>query len=230
LKFGLYSIDEFGNHFTPLDQLHFVIDRMIMLVQWTSLPLVLGYIAAFVRIAGQRQLSFLDFVFPLLVLGFMLFPALGGDQYGPRYYFDGFPLLVLTVVAALAPILQDAAHPHRPLLASLVMTHGALCIAAAVGLGIAFRTIVDQRLDLYDQVKAEHLRNAVVVIHSSTGRDGPMTPTALTRNGIALDGKIIYALDIPHRLADLRRLFPDRRFYIYERKFDSAKGTLRPLR
>ena len=42
--------------------------------------------------------------------------------------------------------------------------------------------------------------------------------------------EVIYVLDIPDQLPELRQLFPQRRFYIYEREELSPKGTLRPLR
>jgi len=85
-------------------------------------------------------------------------------------------------------------------------------------------------MGLYDQVQAQHLPNAVVVVHSSTSSIYPMQPPDLVRNGINIDGEVIYVLDIPDRLPELQRLFPQRRFYIYERDELSPKGTLRPLR
>ena len=107
VRFGLFPIDEDGNHLTPLDELMFVVKRMGMLVNWSSLFLVLGYAASFAFLVSRRQLNFLDFIFPTYVLGFMLVPFYGGNQYGPRYYFEAFPLFILTIVSALIPLLRD---------------------------------------------------------------------------------------------------------------------------
>jgi hypothetical protein len=109
------------------------------------------------------------------------------------------------------------------------MGHVVICIGNAVTIALFMRTLVDERMDLYDQAQAEHLHDAVVIVRSATSRIAPMAPRDLTRNGIALDGEVIYALDIPDRLNNLRHIFPQRRFYIYEREPLADKGTLRPL-
>jgi hypothetical protein len=230
LKFGLYSVDENGRPRTPLDQLGLAARFMGELAVFTSPLLLLGYVAAFVWKAVHRRLSFFDFIFPVTVAAFLLVPFNGGNRYGPRYYFEAFPFLVLTIVSALVPLLLNRARPRWAASAiCLVFAHAAWSIAAVLFLGWLFRGIVDERMDLYDQVRVQGLHDAVVVIHSGTGRFRGFTPKDLTRNGLAIDGDVIYALDIPHRLGELRELFPHRRFYIYARDPDSPTGTLRPL-
>jgi hypothetical protein len=190
---------------------------------------VLGYFIGFGYLAIRRQLSFLDFIFPACVLVYLLVPFDGGAQYGPRYYFEGFPFLVLTVVSALGPVMRDVTRPRRTGFAvSLMVAHGATCIAAAVVLGMFLRLIVDQRMDVYDQVRAARLDNAVVVLHSGTSPLRPMWPQDLTRNGIAINGPVLYVRDIPDQLDELRRLMPERRFYRYTRALESENGDLQP--
>lgn len=231
IRFGLFPVNLQGLQLTPLDELRFVLVRLIMLAEWSSPLLVLGYFIAFGYVAVQRRLSFLDFIFPACVLIYMLVPFDGGAQYGPRYYFVGFPFLVLTVVSALGPLIRDITRRRRISFAvSLMVAHGATCIAAAVVFGLFMRQVVNQRMDVYDQVWAAHLRNAVVVLHSGTGSLRAMEPRDLVRNGIDIDGEVIYVLDSPDQLPELQRLFPQRRFYIYDRQASSPKGTLRPLR
>jgi hypothetical protein len=188
------------------------------------------FVAAFAWKAVHRRLSFFDFIFPVTVAAFLLVPWNGGNRYGPRYYFEAFPFLVLTIVSALVPLLQNGARPRWAASAvCLVFAHVPWCIAVALFLGLLFRGIVDERRDLYDQVRAQGLHNAVVVIHSGTGRLRSFTPMDLTRNGLAIDGDVIYALDLRRRLGDLRKLFPRRCFYIYAREPDGPTGTLSPL-
>ena len=232
VRFGLFPIDEDGHHLTPLDELMFVALRMIKLVNWSSLLLVLGYATGFAFLISRRKLSFLDFIFPVYVLGFMLVPFFGGNQYGPRYYFEAFPLFVLTVVSALVPLLRDPRFSWwRSFAISMVTLHFAVSLAALAVIAPFVRTLVDQRMDIYDQVHAKHLRNAVVVVHSSTGAIPglDMVPLDLTQNGITTDGEILYVLDIPSQLQKLRLLLPDRQFYIYERDLSNPKGKLRQL-
>ncbi len=230
VRFGLFGVDEAGNTVTPLDNLRLAVTRIVMLADWTSPLLVLGYTAALAWLGARHRLSFSDFIFPLFVVAYLFVPFTGGNQYGPRYYFEAWPFLILTVVSALTPLIRDAARPRIRLIAgSLVAAHGIICIGNAVIIGLFLRTLVDQRMDLYDQVRAGDLHNIVIVVQSATSNIAPMGPRDLTRNGIALDGEVIYALDIPDRLSELRQMFPQRRFYIYEREPVASKGTLRPL-
>jgi hypothetical protein len=230
-KFGLFPVDADGHSYTPLDQLHMAARFMGELAVFTSPLLLLGYFAAFAWKGVRRRFSFFDFIFPVTVAAYLLLPGNGGNRYGPRYYFEAYPFLVLTIVSGLAPLLlQDRARPRWASSAvCLIFAHATWCIAGAMFLGWLFRGIVDERMDLYDQVRARGLHDAVVVIHSGTGRLRSFTPMDLTRNGLAIDRDVIYALDLPHRLGDLRRLFPHRRFYTYARDSDSPRGILSPL-
>ena len=228
VEFGLYSADESGHPVLLLDKLAMALTRLLMLAEWTSPVLVIGFFTGFVWLAAKRRLSFVDFIFPTFVGAYLLVPFGGGNQYGPRYYFEGFPFLVLTLVSALVPLLKDGTRPQRAAFAwSLVMAHGATCVAAAAIIGFCMRMAVDQRMDLYDRVETAGLHDAVVVIHSGTGVFAPMEPGDLTRNGISLDGPVIYALDIPDRLKQLQRLMPERKIYVYERQPSSPAGSLR---
>jgi len=230
VKFGLFPVDDNGHRHTPLDQLGLAARFMGELAVFTS-PLVLpGYLGALVWKTVRRRLNFFDFIFPVTMAAFLFVPFDGGNRYGPRYYFEAFPFLVLTIVSALVPLLQNRARPRWAASATyLLFAHAAWCIAAAIFLSWLFRGIVDERLDLYNQVRARGLHDAVVVIHSGTGRFRSFTPKDLTRNGLAINGDVVYAIDIPDRLGELRELFPHRRFYIYRRDPDSPTGTLSPL-
>ena len=112
LKFGLYSVDENGRPHTPLDQLGLAVRFMGELAVFTSPLLLLGYFAALAWKAVRRSLNFFDFIFPVTVAAFLLVPFNGGNRYGPRYYFEAFPFLVLTTVSALVPLLQNRARPR----------------------------------------------------------------------------------------------------------------------
>jgi hypothetical protein len=222
ISFGLFPIDETG--------LLYVVARMILLAIWSSLLLALGYIAAFGFVAYQRRPSFLDFILPAYMLFFMIVPFWEGNTYGPRYYFEGFPFLVLTVVSALVPLLRDPGLSRwRPYAASLLVAHGAACLAAMAVIAPYLRTVVDQRMDLYDQVQAKHLHDAVVVVRSKTGTISPMSTLDLIRDGITADRDVLYVLNIPGQVEKLHRLLPQRQFYAYDRDPSSPKGSLRRL-
>ena len=228
-EFGFHPVTEEGDVLTLRDQLRIAAFRIVLAAEWTSPVLVLGYGPALVWLAVRRRLSFLDMIFPTYVIGYLLVPFTGTHQYGPRYYFEGWPFFALTVVSGLMPLLQTTRERWRVFVTSLVMAHLAIALAAGVIFGIFMRKIIDETMDLYDRAAAEGISNAVIVVRSGTSPSRFYDPRGLDRNGISIDGEVIYAHDLPDRLGELRQLFSQRHFYIYERASDSPKGVLRRL-
>jgi hypothetical protein len=230
VKFGAVPIAASGYAGVLLPRLLLALSRLVALAEWTSPLLALGAAAALVAVARQKRLQFADLVFPLFVVAYLIVPYDGGNQYGPRYYFDGFPCLVLTVVAWLAPLLGSRARQQHAAIAWFsLLAHGALCALVLGFLCVGMRRVVDQRLDLYDQVRARQLHNAVVVVRTGTSSIYRMYPPDLVRDGIDARGDVIYVLDVPRLLPQLRRRYPDRKFYVYDRELDRPTGWLRPL-
>jgi hypothetical protein len=85
-------------------------------------------------------------------------------------------------------------------------------------------------MDMYEQVKAEKIHNAIVIVQSAGGTYLVFTPKDLTRNGISIDHQdVLYALDLPGRMSELEHAFPDRHFYVYSRKIGTTAGKLKAL-
>lgn len=231
LKLSLYPTAHDGQQSTPLMQLAFAVFNMADLARWTSWILVIGYIFAFIWKYRTRQLCFLNFIFPWVVAAYLLYEGLGGNRYGPRMYLIGYPFLVLTIVSVLAPVLENKGGAKQAVFAgTLLSVHLATCIAVTIVFAFFFRDVVDARMNMYDEVAAQRLHNAVVIVHSGGGAYMSFTPEDLTRNGIAIgDQDVIYALDIPGRIIELREIFPHRGFYIYSRKTAASDGVLAPL-
>jgi len=231
LTFGPYTADAWGNHSNPAIQLFLALYCIGDLARWTSPVLLAGYLIAFRRKVSLRTLVFYDFIFPLAIIAYMFFNGVGGNRYGPRYYFVGYPFLVLTVVSVLVPILKDNLKPRRVQVAmSLVIAHILICVIGTVKFGIFFRGVVNERMDMYDQVKAQKIHHAIVIVRSAGGTYLVFTPKDLTRNGIAIDDQdVLYALEIPGRMSELEHAYPSRRFYVYSRKVGRRDGSLKPL-
>ena len=230
-KLGFYPSYETGKQTTPLMQLSFAVFNMADLARWTSWMLVFGYIAAFIWKYRTRQLCLIDFIFPWVVVAYLLYVGLGGNRYGPRMYLIGYPFFVLTIVSVLAPVLENKSQPKRAVFAgTLLSANFATCIAVTIVFAIFFRNVVNARMNMYDQVAAQRLHNAVVIVHSGGGAYMPFTPKDLTRNGIPIgDQDVIYALDIRGRMSELKEMFPGRTFYLFSRKTAASEGVLAPL-
>ena len=205
----------------------FALTHILELAEWTSPVLVLAYVPALLWKIARSKMRFFDFIFPATLLAYLLFAHLGGNRYGPRYYFDSYPLFVMTIAVMIDGLVKEQRDNIVGVATEgLVVAHLAICLASLVVLSIFMRQVVDERMDLYDQVRWAGLHNAVVIVRSNTGFLRPMPGPALTRNGIGRDGDVIYVLDLPGRVCDLRTLFPARLMYVYERDKDQLHGNL----
>jgi hypothetical protein len=145
-------------------------------------------------------------------IGLFFYPEIGGNRYGPRYWFDTFPFVVVTVLRAGAILWDSQKARQRALLSTALLAHLAF-VAASIPFACAyFRTVVDQRMALYDEVAARHVSHALVLLTHGTGKLRPMLQWDLTRNGTRIDpdAPVIYALDWDRDLTPLLALYPDR--------------------
>jgi len=176
---------------------------------WTSPLLAPIYAGAALLKIRARQFGFADWLFPAVVLGHLAFLSMGGNRYGPRYYFDAYPFFLLTILSA-APLLNKVwqAYLKRALVVSVTYSLVALPFFA-----LFFHDVVSERLDLYRQTSG--LRNAIVLVQASSGRILPMGPHDLARNA-DMTAPVIYAHDTS--AADLQRVFPGREIWAYQRQ------------
>ena len=239
--FGLQPVNDGGFSPTLLRRVGWAIIRLMELAQWTSPLLCFLYAIAALWKLGRRRFAFYDFVFPIFVLGYFLFPDLGGNRYGPRYYFEAYPFMVLTVISAATAWLASRRTASREAAAAGAIVGAIIMgLAAYPALAYQFREIVNERMELYDLVNKSHLSNAIVVIRSSTGSTrcsgcsglsgvSLMDPPDLTRDGIDLSQSVLYALDQPAQYCTLTLAFPGWTLYRYERNDDSGAGVLHAL-
>ena len=213
--------------------------RGIELAEWTSAPFLAVYLWALVRRAYRNELYFFELYGPIFPLGYWLYWSDGGLRWGPRYIYCAFPFIALTAAAAIRDTL---AQPDAGWLSRFAARAGILSIVISI-LQIPFLAsnagrIVDQFEDVNRQVAAAKLHNAVVFVSSGTGEIWHQPIGNLVRNGLTLDGDVIYAHagDIlagqtdPAAAAaainDLRAQFRDRSIWVYTRKEGETHGDL----
>jgi hypothetical protein len=158
----------------------------------------------------------------------MLHATSGGDRYGPRYYIETYPYFVSTIAAADVFRQQSGTRCCR-IAAGAILSHLTALGVNLVMLLYFMRPIIDGRMDLYDQVARNRLDNAVVIIRSSPGSADSLEPLDLTRNGVELGGPVICALDPVQKLPAVKSMFPNRKFFVYDRTQGAPSGTLTPL-
>ncbi len=232
LHLGLHPIDEDGSILSLAVTSRNAVRELFELAQWTSPLLFLLYLIAGLWKCYRRRIAFYDFIFPLLVLSYLLFPNLGGNRYGPRYYFDAYPFLVLTVVSAAAAwFAEQWSRSMQAAVAATLAGAVIMGIGAYPALAYQFHCIVTERMEPFILVARAHLSNAIIIIGSPTGPAFPrrMQSPDLTRNGIDFSGTVLYANEVPGGTCALAGVFPDRSFYRYERVEDRYPGKLQPL-
>lgn len=180
--------------------------RLIELVEWAGPGLVAVWFGVLISKIRQRKLNAADWVMPLFVLVFLFYPFDGANRYGPRYYFEAFPFLILTLRGVeLGPMAK------RLLCLSLVYNLVALPFLAGF-----YRQMVTERMDLYAQVQSQGLTNAVVLVKDGPGRLWKMEPDDMARNGLTADGPVLYARADKTTEAELHHAFPSRQVWVYE--------------
>jgi hypothetical protein len=231
LHIGLHPVSEGGVQFNLVHTSLNAVIQLMELAQWTSPVLCVLYAAAIILKVMKLKLAFYDFIFPIFVLGFLLYWDAGGDRYGPRYYLEAYPFMVLTVISSASLWLSGRTRNGLEQ-ALAVGAFASALIVAGVGypaLAYQFHRTVNARMELYDLVAREGLSNAIVIVAASTGNVLLMGPKDLTRNGIDLSASVLYAVDRPAQYCALSHAFPGRAIYRFTREENVGPGTLRLL-
>jgi hypothetical protein len=156
------------------------------------------------------------------MIGYFFYYQIGGNQYGPRFFLEAFPFVILFVVQG---IFRSRSRGFQALFAA------GLIFAVIKFPFIAEREtrIVDERQDLYDLVTKSNVSNAVVLVTSSTSPLRPMPIGDLTRNESHFKSDVIYA-QVSTDSTQLLNTYKDRSIYRYVRDLDDPHGKLIRIR
>ena len=206
----------FRDDYTPLDAVVFIVTRFFYLADWLA-PAIIGLFLASSGLKSSlpmpARLVRWGFWYP--VLAYTLYFSWGGNQYGPRYYYEGIPLLGLAVGAGLRDRWLKGPAGGRKFLLGLIIfslfNNGYLFYKQ----GLIFEKVSVQRKALYVLAENEAQRPAVVFIKGFIGQELIMTEDDSIRNGPFLDAGVLYARDLGDgRDQELMRLhFPGRTAY-----------------
>ena len=207
--------------YTPLEGIEHFIRRVLMFCYWCSPALLILYlIFIFQKIrSAERFLHPEDYFVLMMIVGYYFYYHIGGNQYGPRFWLEGLPFMILLVVRK---VLESTARWPIALFAAGVL-YGIVKMPFIIQ---REHRIVSERVDLYTAVEDADVDNAVILVTTHTGIIRPMGTLDLTRNGINWDNDIIYALDKGPENRDLFEYYPTRSFYKYVRDPETVEGEL----
>jgi hypothetical protein len=166
-----------------------------------------------------------------IIIGYFIWHTYGGNQYGPRFYYEAYPFVILFVVARLfgeTPLVTP--RPLQKFALGLFLV-GLMWGAAAIPvIAKQEHQIISERMDLYRLVEKEDIHNAIIILRSGTGVMRPMPARDLARNGIGFQNDVLYARDLGADNAKLKTYFPDKKLYMYHRDKNEQNGRLMELK
>lgn len=198
--------------------------RLAELGVWTSPILLIAYCGCLLLKFKDRKLAYYDLIFPSFVLAYVAFSDMGGNRYGPRYYFDAFPLVIVTIVSALPSVtarldrLKNRAMLPLASIACLLYLFGTWPLVLA-----GFRIQVFSREEPF-RLATQAVTGKAIVIQDSSSALG-FNASDLVRNPASMDAAVLYARPGTD-IGALRKAFPERSIWRYSRPDKTQPGQL----
>lgn len=220
----------FRGDYTPLDGFLFILSRFFYLMDWFPPILLFLFFRAFFLKRGPNPLEQLfrwGFFYP--VIAYFFYYSWGGGQYGPRYYYEGFPFFGLVLGQGIVTGWKGGNVALKKfilgaLLASFV-SNGYLFYKQAEYFG----EVSSERKSLYELAEKTIKNKAIVFIHGYLGKRLILTEEDAVRNPPLLNTKILYAHDLGDRNKELMALYPGRDYYQGSYDGEARRAILRKL-
>jgi len=204
----------FQSDYGPKEALVYLISRFFYLLDWVPPILIVSYffgISSFRKGPAVHQLFAYSFL--CIVLAYVFYYSWGGNQFGPRYFVEGFPFLTLAVGAKLEQVWCRRNIQLRKFLIGVVLAALAGNGYLIAKHGVFYETVSAQRKSLYELAEKTVRKPAVVHIKGFLGDKLVMSQEDAVRNHPDLNTPIIYAHDLGDENVKLQSSYPDRTFY-----------------
>ncbi len=216
----------FRKNYTPLDGIIFFIARFFYLCDWFAPAIIVVYLLSLFQtrsFSPNQQLFRFGFVY--VAVAYFFYFSWGGNQWGPRYYYEGMPFL--TIVAAdflRSKWLEGGDRPKKFVLGVLLVSfisNGYLFLKQIT----FFSQAISQRKAIYVLAEKTIRKPAIVFLRGFFGKKLVMAEEDAVRNSPWLDAKILYAHDLGTKNVELKKYYPDREYYLgaYDPAVELAK-------
>lgn len=227
---GLTGVEQEPEQFRMLVQTAW---RLGELADTASLLVPALYVAALAIRLRHGRLRFYDIVPIANFLVFLVFPDLGGFQMGPRYWFDGFVVLHITIGSVFSE--QPIGWQRFVVASCLLLIPVSL---ARLPAQVAFEArVMHERSSVFRLAATlPQDRRSIILVNNfpSTWNDRfnrtqPNLAKDLVRNGTTLDKPVLYARgDVPYALDRACALFPEAAIYAFHLDHAHPNGWLSP--
>jgi len=232
----------FRKDYTPVDAFFYLIARVFYLMDWFAPAIVAAYVLLIFNLRRLGRLSrsagdsgknvlrnLFSLVMGLIAIAYFFYYSWGGNQWGPRYLWEGMPFLCITVASWIVSLWREGSRRVRKfLLAFVVMsfvTSGMIFARQAEYVEESSR----QRKALYDLVERTLQKPAVVFIHGFLGSRLIFAEEDAIRNSPYLDTRVLYAHDLGERNMELMAAYPGHEYYRGTYDQDKKLPHLEPL-
>lgn len=221
----------FMDDYTPLDATIYVFARFFYLMDWAP-PLfpILFLLSLFQKRTWTVEQRFFQWAFFSSVIAYFFYFSWGGNQYGPRYYYEGFPFLVFSMVDGLRCWWKEGKDSQRQFLAGVLILSLGTAVYQFYKQGRFYEEVSRQRKALYALAEQEIRNPAIVFIRGQfLGQTLVMSRDDAIRNHPLLKGKILYARDLEEKNESLKAFFPARDYYLGSYDRAALKAVLEKL-
>ena len=200
--------------YPPALALQYLVQRIFYLIDWTPPGWILFFLfTAFIR----RPVSSRDFCLRasivFLAAGYMLYYSWGGNQYGPRYYYEAYPFSILFVSFCLVQTWKSSALKIRKMISGALVFSALATIPLLIRHFTFYHQITGERRALYDAAEKNSKLPALVFLKGFLGDSLVMAPDDSIRNSPFLDAPVVYAHDRGNDNTKLIPFFPNRHYY-----------------
>lgn len=223
----------FRSNYTPVDAFFSLIARIFYLMDWFAPAIVGAYLfllgtGSFLKkrclsLSDSKGRSIKTGTVPLKVLfrltmvfiafAYFFYFSWGGNQWGPRYWWEGMPFLCIAVADwVISSWRSGSLRARKFLLVFIVMS--------LVTSGLTFARQAEyveessrQRQALYDLAEQTIKGQAIVFIHGFLGNRLVIAEEDATRNSPFLDGRILYVHDLGDRNKELMAVYPEHEYF-----------------
>jgi len=205
----------FKHDYLPWDGAWFFLARLFYLMDWTAPAIVFLYAAV---LFWARSLDFLQracsMAFLCLAAAYFFYFSWGGNQWGPRYYYEAYPFLVFTAVHGTVCFF-DRYPRWRGALVALLLSGILVHLFQLHHHAVYTSEATKQRKALYALADQQLSEPSVVFVRGYLGDKLVLAQEDAVRNSPFLDGKVIYAHDKgEERNRKLAQQFSGRKFYL----------------
>ena len=199
--------------YTPLTALKYFIQRMTYLMDWTPpFFLFIGVVGLFFMPRSVED-RVLQWSVMLLPMGYMFYYSWGGNQYGPRYLYEAYPLFCLVVASTAIKIWDLYSVKTKKALVGFLIASWIATFPILQKHMIHYEKVSWQRQDIYRTAEAETKKPSLVFLKGFFGDELVMSQHDSVRNHPLLNTPVIYAHDKAKDNKNLIRVFPDRTPY-----------------